>query len=383
MALSGSFPTDDPAGLPIADTRKVLAGLIVKNTSGTPRLGVFYGAASPLVTGTAGLNYSVGQFTAATSRTGAGVELVSNDGSVNALTTAAPASNARIDVIWTRAQFTASGDSTPAVQIGVTQGTASGTPSKPAIPAGALELAVAEFPSSASTTAGATITQTAQFTTVDGGTVPFRNTTEMDLWTTALPNQEALDLSSKVKFKWDGSDWVASGPAEVAVIPSSVTGGTVAADGSFTFTGASAISLAGVGITAFKHIRIELSVSASASADLRARVRTSAPADITTSTYPYNLTEQAIAGSPSRVADGAGTFALIGSVETGLGDMILDVFDLAEALPTRFMHRGGDSAMKKRDGVARNTNSTAYPSLTIYPSTGTITGQGRVIGVLR
>jgi len=180
MALARSFPTQNPAGLPITDTRRVTAGLVVRNADGTPRPGIFPAHANPLVTGRASMGYDVAPFLAATSRINTGVELVANDAVTVVATTAAPASNSRIDVIWVKAQFVQHADANNDVVFGVTQGTAALTPVKPAIPAGALELATAEILSTTTQTSTAVITQTHPYTAAAGGVVWLRNAT--DLW---------------------------------------------------------------------------------------------------------------------------------------------------------------------------------------------------------
>lgn len=185
MALTRSFPTGDPAGLSVVDTRLVMSGLIARNANGTPRLGVLAGA-SALVSGRATMGYDIAPFVAAASRTGSGVDLVANDATVtNVATDAAPGANSRIDVIYVLPQFTANTDPGNVPIFGVAKGTAAGVPTKPAIPAGALELATAVIPSSATTTASVVITQTAQWTAAAGGIVPVRNATELTAFAAA------------------------------------------------------------------------------------------------------------------------------------------------------------------------------------------------------
>lgn len=183
MTVTRSFPTGD--SLSITDTRRVIGGLVVKNTDGTPRAGVFPAHTNPLVTGLSSMAYSVGVFAAATVRIAGGCELVANDAAVTVATTAAPAANRRIDVIWVRSRFTLHLDTSNLAEIGVTQGAAAASPVKPSIPAGALELATAEILSTTTTTATAVITQTHPYTAAAGGTVWLRNSTEQGAWTPA------------------------------------------------------------------------------------------------------------------------------------------------------------------------------------------------------
>ena len=229
MALTKSFPTGDAGGLSIDDTRRIFAGLIARASDGSPRLGVFPAHLNPLVTSTAGMAYSVAPFVAATSRSGTGaVEFVANDAATTVATTAAPASNSRIDVIWVRCLFTAYTDATGIPEFGVTKGTAGISPSKPTIPAGALELATASIPSTASGTnsAGVVITQTFQYTAAAGGLVMVRNGTELAAW--APSNGEiarVIDtgyLAHRIAGVWVGMSSSVLGPDGNAVVDASV-----------------------------------------------------------------------------------------------------------------------------------------------------------------
>lgn len=72
-------------------------------------------------------------------------------------TTAAPASGARIDVVWARQNRPDLGDADNSVVAGVTQGAASASPSTPSIPAGAVVLATYRVPSGITATSGASL----------------------------------------------------------------------------------------------------------------------------------------------------------------------------------------------------------------------------------
>lgn len=187
MALTRSFPTQHPSGLPLVDHRRLMAGRLARNSDGTPRTGVLPAHANALVTGRASMAYDVGAFNAITARTAGGAEEIANDATTIVATTAAPGANSRIDVIWVRAQFQVLGDASNDVVFGVTQGAAAVSPTKPAVPAGALELATATIPSTATTTqsSGVVITQTFPYTAMAGGAVWFRNGTDLAAWTPA------------------------------------------------------------------------------------------------------------------------------------------------------------------------------------------------------
>ncbi len=186
MTLRNTFPSGLPTGLPILDTRLALSGLIARDVAGQPRLGLLPDTLDPVVTGTSSMAYQVGPFRAVTSRGGLGVELVANDGAVKVDTTAAPSTNARLDVIYVQPRFSLDGDSTDSPAIGVVQGATAPIASlvRPAAPAGALILAVAQVSFGATSTAGSAvvITQVAPFTAASGGTVVVRNTSELNGW---------------------------------------------------------------------------------------------------------------------------------------------------------------------------------------------------------
>lgn len=184
MTVSKSFPTQDPGGQPITDTRRVLAGLIARNADGTPRPGILPPVATALVAGRASMAYDVAPFIAATARFNNGIELVANDALVQVATDPAPNANSRIDVIYVRSRFLQHADGSNLVELAVAKGLAAAIPQKPPIPAGALELGWATVPSTATTTLsnGVVITQTHPFTAAAGGTVWVRNAAEMAAW---------------------------------------------------------------------------------------------------------------------------------------------------------------------------------------------------------
>lgn len=205
MTLTRTFPTDS-AGLPLADTRLLVAAMVESDTTGKPRAGVLPSHYNPLVTGTAGMAYSVAAFAAVTARAGMGAELVANDGAATVATTAAPGANSRIDVIWVRSLFTTTGDAGTDPVFGVTQGTAAPSPLKPSIPAGALELATAVVLSTTTQTSTAVITQTFVYTATQGGCVPVRNATELAAWAPAN-GAEAFRLDTGLMYVRSGDAW--------------------------------------------------------------------------------------------------------------------------------------------------------------------------------
>lgn len=213
-AIKGLGTYGNAAGVVTPLDHKIAqAGALVKTT--TPlkvRAGVFFQGTENLVTGTAGMAYSVAAYLIATQRSaGAGVVLGGNDGALSVATTAAPGSNSRIDIIyhWHR-EFSLDGtDSNPV--IGVVQGTPAASPVAPSLAAfpGAVEIARATVAAGATATngAGVTITNTCPFTTTDGGVVVVRTTTERDAFTDAVEGQLVFCRSNKITYRWDGSAW--------------------------------------------------------------------------------------------------------------------------------------------------------------------------------
>ena len=233
-AFKGLGTTGDAAGVvaPLDHKLAQAAGVTKTTTPLVIRPGLFYSGSSTIVSGTAGMAYSVAAYQIVTQRSAsAGVVFGGNDGALSVATTAAPGSNSRIDIVyhWHR-EFALDGvDSNPV--IGVAQGTAAASPTAPSLAAfpGAIELARITIAAGVTATnSGPTITQAAPFTSSDTGKVPFRTTTEMNLWTTALTDQLALDLSSQITYRRSGSAWVAWNSASIAYTPTltNVTLGT-------------------------------------------------------------------------------------------------------------------------------------------------------------
>lgn len=148
------------------------------------------------VSGKAGdWHYSVAAGHAVTTRGGTdGVTILTVDGATDTpVVAAAPASGSRWDLIWIRHNDVDSGDADSAAVLGVTEGTASGSPSKPygSVPAGALVLAEAQVAAGATGTlhANVTITQVATSAHLRGAVVDASTvTTAADgSWTANFP----------------------------------------------------------------------------------------------------------------------------------------------------------------------------------------------------
>lgn len=218
MALTDSFPGVSGA-VDSTELRKNLAGLIVRDTAGVPRAGIFPRHTNALVTARSDMALDVSAFEGVSVR-GGGPLLMANDGVAQspALATA-PASNSRIDVLYFKQNENgyggfADGVNTPV--FGVATGVAAASPTKPSIAgiAGAVELATITIPSTATATnsSGVVITNTFQYTAAAGGTVLFRTATERDLFAAANGTGALLIDSGAVQIR-SAAAWIPVGGA--------------------------------------------------------------------------------------------------------------------------------------------------------------------------
>jgi hypothetical protein len=203
-----------------ADHKAAQSGLIAKTALNAVRPGLFWGGNASVIVGKANMSYDVIAFTAALSRGAtSGTVLLSNDGTLNVATTAAPGSNSRIDIIyvWAREYSLDGVDSNPV--IGVAQGTAAASPTAPSLASfpGAIEIGRATVGAGITATTSATITQTAPFTAMDGGRIPFRNTTERDAGT-YVEGQLGWLIDTNILQVYSGSAWanVSDDPTDTA-----------------------------------------------------------------------------------------------------------------------------------------------------------------------
>jgi hypothetical protein len=263
------------------DTRYDFRNLVVCNSDGTPRGGVTSPVGVNLLSSTATMNVAVAAFNAVAGRD-SGAILLANDGPVNVTLTSAPASNSRIDVIYAKQNDGSSTVTSPDANsnpiIDKVTGTASATPVKPSIPTGAVELGTVVVPAGATATnsAGVVITTTCPFTAAPGGKVPFRTLSDLQAWTTAMPGQAAHVISDTTTanlghYNLVGSSWLKNTGA--LLLPSSVSGGTLNADGSITVSG-SRINIDGL-LTHARAVRIEGVVSTASNQIIYSRLRSS------------------------------------------------------------------------------------------------------------
>lgn len=350
MTIRNSFPTDTPTGLDVLDTRLALAGLVVRDANGAPRTGVFPGGADVLVTGTGSMAYAVAEFVAATSRTGTGVELLANEGTTLVPTAAAPSANARIDIVYVRSRFAGQGDAAAAAELGVVHGAAALSPVPPLLPAGALELARSRVPAGVTSTSatGVVITQTAPFTAGAGGTVPFRNRTDLDAWTTAAPRQRATLLSAAAgtspDFVWNGTGWFPEAlPGLVPVLPTSVSaqyGAATVSGATIRLTSANKVRLNGLFTSAYSHYLVKYDFAVVAPAHLVGARFVRNGAEDATARYSY-LTLSATGTTPVAGAQNGVTGLYLYNQSSTDGTGKVEIYSPADASrSTRWLSDG-------------------------------------------
>lgn len=203
---------------------KDLSGLIVRDSSGKARQGVFYRGTLNLLTARTDMAVDVQDFDGVAERRG-GVIFNKNEGVTQSPTLNRPAANSHIALIYWKQRVAAApwSDGADGPIFGVVYGDPAPIPQKPALTIeGAVELGTVLIPSTATSTSstGVVITTTAQFTASAGAPVAFRTRAEMLLWTTATAGQQAnvvADPTSAYNRVWyaTGSGWVHStNPAE-------------------------------------------------------------------------------------------------------------------------------------------------------------------------
>lgn len=214
MALTRSFVRN--AAMTPLDARLMNMASLVCNADGSPRTGVLGGANASIVSAKATWHFRVQAAEFATSKGKAdGVTLPTNDGVVDVpIAAGAPASNSRIDVLWVKHEDNTTGDTASLPIFGVTSGAAAASPDEPAIPTGALRLATLRaYASTTGASGGANVlTNVYQMTATRGGIVPFRTSTELAAWATAVEGQLAFTLDNDGVALFSGGEWTVPGP---------------------------------------------------------------------------------------------------------------------------------------------------------------------------
>lgn len=166
------------------------------------------------------------------------------------------------------------------------------------------------------------------------------------------------------------------------ITPSSIanSGGSASASGgAISFTTVNSVSLNGCFTATYDNYRILLNYSGSASDYLSIRLRASG-SDLSTTTYAFQMVQGA-----STTVSGSRTTG-----QTAWGDIIyfdatqesaaIDIYNPALAKATYFHLLESRSTPVVRMGAGNNSTASAYDGMTIYPTSGTITGTVRVYG---
>lgn len=245
------LPDGSSNGTTPINARLALAGLLADDgvSALSARVGVFYDGQGNVVSGntdTGTMSYSVRACQIAQYLLGvssSGIVAAVNDAVFKAVTTTAPGSNSRIDVIWVRQHAVASDggpDTTTNYEIGVTQGTPAASPTVPALPfPGCMALAQAIMPAGATSTNALTITQVHNWTTTHGSAIPVRNQTERDAMT-PFEGMFVYRLDTGHPEVYDGTRWHWSALTYVPVWGSSGTAPTLGNGtlvGNYTYDG--------------------------------------------------------------------------------------------------------------------------------------------------
>ena len=213
MALTDAFP-GAPGVADSVDLRKGLAGLIVRDTAGVARAGIFPRHTNALVTSRADMLLNIAAFEGVSVR-GGGPLFMANDGIAQSpALAAAPASNSRIDVLYFKQNengYNGFADGLITPVFGVVTGTAAASPTKPSIAgiAGATELATVTIPSTATATnsSGVVITQTFAYTAAAGGAVHFRTNAALQAETALIDGTRGYDMSNSRSYIWADGKW--------------------------------------------------------------------------------------------------------------------------------------------------------------------------------
>jgi hypothetical protein len=353
----------------------------VKTAANTIRPGLLWDGNATVVSGKANMSYDVRAFSIVTTRGAtSGAMKWANDATVNVVTTAAPGSNSRYDVVyaWHR-EYAIDGTNSDPV-IGVIQGTAAASPTVPALTSfpGAVQLATILVPAGVTATnSGTTITQTAPFTAAAGGVVAVRSTTERDAgsW---LEGQLVELLDSHALQQYSGTGWNGLAGGLVPVTPSSVAGTGVSLSGNkVTFTAASSISVNGCFTSTFDNYLIILdNTSKSSVVDSVIQLRL---AGTNAAGANYNYARGFDSGTTRTVASSATGTSMLCDVGGGLGDSFIKVYAPALAQTTRISAEAVSAGLVATIGGAHNV-STAYDGFTISPTSGNATGSLRIYG---
>lgn len=232
VALIKQFPA--PTGQPISsvDSRKDLAGLVVRSAAGVPRAGILPRHTNALVTARASMGVDVAAFEAVLVRNNLPA-FAANDGTTVVPIGAAPAANSRYDIVYAKQNESEApfSDANNDPILGFVSGGAAASPSLAAalalVPAGGLPLAAVLIPADAKTTqsAGVQISQVFPYTALSGGVILARTVSELPSEPMGADVRCIALTTPGVQLGWLGTD-LNSGAKTAGWYP--VTGGVTA-----------------------------------------------------------------------------------------------------------------------------------------------------------
>lgn len=194
----------------------ILAGLVVKNSSGVPRAGVLPRHTNALVTARPDMRVNVLPMELVHAKEGARFAALTE--TIDVAIPNPPSANTQYNIVayvGTDQKLTGTVSTSDFV---VVPGTPSATPSDPALPDAAIPIARVAVPSTATATnsAGVVITPLHPFTAAAGSTVLFRTKADLDAWTGAAQAQKAYVTATNLDYVRVGGSWeVAYGPSGV------------------------------------------------------------------------------------------------------------------------------------------------------------------------
>jgi hypothetical protein len=221
MTLRHAFP--GPSGTSTTESRQGLAGLVVRDTSGNARAGIFPRHTNALVTARSDMNVDVAAFEGITVR-GGGPLFMANDGTSQVAIATAPGSNQRLDVVYYKQDENASpyadGDTNPilASQLGPVSPSPTLAATLVLLPVGAVPLASVLMPAGKTATnqSGVVITPINAYTAAAGGPIWARTLSDLQaisgyaFGTTALVFADSV-AANNAEYFFNGTAWIGRG----------------------------------------------------------------------------------------------------------------------------------------------------------------------------
>jgi hypothetical protein len=187
-------------------------------------------------------------------------------------------------------------------------------------------------------------------------------------------------------LKWAGQGLTQVAPASVTVGSGS---GSANTNGTVTFSGASSVSLNSVFTSTYDSYRIYVNLrSPSAGSNIFIRMRTAGGSDVTASNYTTLIMGRSAAGATVELTSTNDTASYLGQMSTSFTDHIYGItIDMAwpnlayfTTMNISSMCSDTSTTLRAYTGSLLHGVATAYPSFTIYPSSGNFTGTIQVFG---